>query len=81
VLGSCETVADASVVCTDKTGTLTQNEMTVVVGSVGVHVKFVRNLDENRPRIGEEEKNGPNSGILPSICRTLMQLLPGLPPS
>ncbi|KAF8989808.1 calcium ATPase, partial [Hymenopellis radicata] len=30
VLGSCETMANASVVCTDKTGTLTQNDMTVV---------------------------------------------------
>jgi len=61
VLGSCETMANASVVCTDKTGTLTQNEMTVVAGSIGVHAKFVRNLDENRRRAGEEEKNGPNS--------------------
>jgi len=61
VLGSYEMVANASVVCTDKTGTLTQNEMTVVAGSVSVHIKFVQNLDENRPRTGEEEKNGPNS--------------------
>jgi len=61
VLGSCETMANASVICTDKTGTLTQNEMAVVAGSVGVHAKFVRKLDENRPRAGEEEKNGPNS--------------------
>jgi Ca2+-transporting ATPase len=28
VLGSCETMANATVVCTDKTGTLTQNVMT-----------------------------------------------------
>ena len=63
MLGSCETVANlnASVVCTDKTRTLTQNEMTVVAGSVSVHVKFVRNVDENRPRAGKEETNGPNS--------------------
>ena len=61
VLGSCETMANASVICTDKTGTLTQNEMTVVAGSVGVHAKFVRNLDENRTRAGNEDKSGPNS--------------------
>ena len=36
VLGSCETMANASVVCTDKSGTLTQNVMTVVAGSVGI---------------------------------------------
>ena len=29
VFGSCETMANATVVCTDKTGTLTQNVMTV----------------------------------------------------
>jgi Ca2+-transporting ATPase len=42
VLGSCETMSNASVVCTDKTGTLTQNKMTVIAGSIGVHAKFVR---------------------------------------
>ncbi|WWD17545.1 calcium-translocating P-type ATPase, PMCA-type [Kwoniella shandongensis] len=50
VLGSCETMANATVVCTDKTGTLTQNEMTVVAGSLGVHGKFVKNLVENAAR-------------------------------
>ena len=29
VLSSCEIMANASVICTDKTGTLTQNLMTV----------------------------------------------------
>jgi len=41
-LESCETMANASVICADKTGTLTQNEMTVVAASVGIHAKFVR---------------------------------------
>ena len=50
VLGSCETVANTSVVCTDKTGMLTQNVMSVVAGSIGVHVEFVRNLKENKAR-------------------------------
>lgn len=50
VLGSCETMANASVVCTDKTGTLTQNEMTVVAGSIGIHCKFVHKLDDNKAR-------------------------------
>jgi Ca2+-transporting ATPase len=50
VLSSCETMANSTVVCTDKTGTLTQNEMTVVAGSVGVHCKFVRRLEENAQR-------------------------------
>ncbi|KAH7097377.1 calcium-translocating P-type ATPase [Auriculariales sp. MPI-PUGE-AT-0066] len=50
VLRSCEIMANASVICTDKTGTLTQNLMTVVAGSVGIHAKFVRGLEENKSR-------------------------------
>jgi P-type Ca2+ transporter type 2C len=61
VLASCETMANASVVCTDKTGTLTNNEMTVVAGSIGVHAKFVRSLDESLERPGREERSGPNA--------------------
>ncbi len=55
VLGSCETMANASVVCTDKTGTLTQNDMTVVAGSFGIHAKFVRQLEDNQTRTNVDE--------------------------
>ena len=58
VLGSCETMANASVVCTDKTGTLTQNVMTVVAGSVGIHCKFVHRLEENQARTNADEEPG-----------------------
>ena len=58
VLDSCETMANATVVCTDKTGTLTQNVMTVVAGSVGVHAKFVKNLNENMNRADTKEEPG-----------------------
>jgi Ca2+-transporting ATPase len=59
-LGSCETIANATVICTD-TGTLTQNEMTVVAGIVGVHVKFKRMLEERRERADGDARNGPNA--------------------
>jgi Ca2+-transporting ATPase len=62
VLGSCETMANASVICTDKTGTLTTNSMSVVAGSVGIHAKFVRNLDENAARTNAEETEQSPSG-------------------
>jgi Ca2+-transporting ATPase len=67
VLGSCETMANASVVCTDKTGTLTQNVMTVVAGSVGIHAKFVRQLEENsnRTNADEEVEKGADRGVEP----------------
>jgi Ca2+-transporting ATPase len=62
VLGSCETMANASVICTDKTGTLTQNVMTVVAGSVGIHGKFVRLLGENADRTNADETEKSESG-------------------
>ena len=61
VLGSCETMANASVTCTDKTGTLTQNEMAVVAGSISIHAKFVWKLDEDPARAGKEDTNCPNA--------------------
>ena len=55
VLGSCETMANASVVCTNKSGTLTQNVMSVVAGSIGIHAKFVRKLGANQARTNTNE--------------------------
>ncbi|KAF8899916.1 Ca-transporting ATPase [Gymnopilus junonius] len=65
ILGSCETMANASVICTDKTGTLTQNSMTVVAGSVGINAKFVRHLDENAARSNapDNEKSTRDSEV------------------
>jgi Ca2+-transporting ATPase len=40
VLSACETMGGATTICSDKTGTLTQNKMTVVKGVLGKNVMF-----------------------------------------
>jgi len=63
VLGSCETMANASVICTDKTGTLTRNVMSVVAGSIGIHAKFVRKLEDNKARTNANEDHSPRRSV------------------
>ena len=56
ILSLCETMANASVICTDKTGTLTQNATTVIAGSIGIHAKFARQLQLNQSRTNVVDK-------------------------
>jgi Ca2+-transporting ATPase len=64
LLGSCETMGACQVICTDKTGTLTLNSMSVVAGSAGIHCKFVADLQEHEHRVmsGKEEQAAASTG-------------------
>lgn len=64
-LGSFETVANASVVCTDKTNTLTWNVMSVVAGSLRTHAKCVHELQDTQARTNMNEDRNPRRSTYP----------------